>query len=168
MHASWSTVGHSFLVSYVAAMPLCYVPAGQLQGEHTDVITILSFSAKGNLLAAGGLDGRLTIWSTKTTNLLHIVEGHCHSPASLLSLEWVPLGENHVICGLEGGTIISATFDTMHYLFQHPFSVDFVSMCDQDLSVTGYKAHPLHLPVDHLAVSAIVPGTVATGAHNEV
>lgn len=111
MHASWSTVGHSFLVSYVAAMPLCYVPAGQLQGEHTDVITILSFSAKGNLLAAGGLDGRLTIWSTKTTNLLHIVEGHCHSPASLLSLEWVPLGENHVICGLEGGTIISATFE---------------------------------------------------------
>ncbi|KAG1882173.1 WD40-repeat-containing domain protein [Suillus subluteus] len=130
-------------------MPLRYVPAGQFQSEHTDFITTLSFSPKGNFLAAGGLDGRLTIWSTETASLLHVVEGHRHNPASFLSLEWVPPGENHIICGLEGGTVISVTFDT-------------------DLSVTGYKAHSLHLPVEHLALSAIARGTVATGAQNEV
>jgi WD40 repeat protein len=148
-------------------MPLRYVPAGQFQGEHTDFITTLSFSPRGNFLAAGGLDGRLTIWSTETASLLHVVEGHRHSPASLLSLEWVPPGENHIICGLEGGTIISVTFDTVRYSIQHLLFAGF-DRHEQDLSATGYKAHSSHLPVEHIALSAIARGTVATGAHNEV
>jgi COMPASS component SWD3 len=150
-------------------MPLRYVRAGQLQGEHAGFITTLSFSPKGNFLAAGGLDGRLTIWSTKTASLLHVVEGHHPNPASFLSLEWVPPGENRIICGLEGGTVISVTFGTVRYLFWHLSLLALIVLrCDQDLSVTGYKAHSLHLPVEHLALSGIARGTVATGAQNEV
>jgi COMPASS component SWD3 len=108
-------------------MPLRYVPAGQFQGEHTEFITTLSFSPKGKFIAAAGLDGRLTIWSTETANLLHVVEGHRHSPASFLSLEWVPPGENHIICGLEGGTVISVTFDTVRYLILFPLLALIVS-----------------------------------------
>nr|CCC90716.1 unnamed protein product [Trypanosoma congolense IL3000] len=60
-----------------------------LREPHTDTISILAFSPDGSLLASGGLDGVIAIWSTATWELQHSLR---ELSGELLTLLWHPSG----------------------------------------------------------------------------
>ncbi|EGO23491.1 hypothetical protein SERLADRAFT_469475 [Serpula lacrymans var. lacrymans S7.9] len=120
-------------------MSLRYKPRWRLQ-EHSNVITCLAFSPHGTYIAAGGVDGKLSIWFYDLGRLLYVVSGH----AGVLSLSWIGPSEQSLLCGLQDGTVLSVEID-------------------QSLTATGYFAH--QYPVECISISG---DTVATGAHKEV
>ncbi|KAH7919173.1 WD40 repeat-like protein [Leucogyrophana mollusca] len=122
-------------------MPLHYRSRRRMYGEHTDTITCLTFSPRGTLLAAGGLDGKVTVWSSKTSRLLFVVE----CKAGVVSVAAVPPSEVSFLVGLTNGAVVS------------------VKVVQEELCATVYEAHTY--PVECLAVCGEL---VATGAHDEV
>ena len=70
---------------------------------HTDGVACLAFSSAGSLLASGGLDGKLCVWSTRDGKLQLAVQVY----KSVLSLTWAHRKEDFLVCGLEDGTLVS-------------------------------------------------------------
>ena len=68
---------------------------------HSDSVVVVSFSFDGQLLDTGGMDGIVKIWSTKTGQLVHSLEG---PSASVGCLSWHPRG-TVVVAGSEDGSI---------------------------------------------------------------
>ncbi|KAI6011549.1 WD40-repeat-containing domain protein [Pisolithus microcarpus] len=123
-------------------MPLQYKLYHCLKEEHEDTITSLAFSAHGTFLAVGSLDGKLSLWSTLSGLKIHVV---VTGNNAVLSIIWIMPSENHLLCGLANGVVIS-----IH-----------IHDC---LTVTGFAAHS-GSPVEYLAAMDCV---VVTGAHSEV
>ncbi|KAI5990920.1 WD40-repeat-containing domain protein [Pisolithus albus] len=124
-------------------MPLQYKLYHRLEEEHEDTITSLAFSTHGTFLAVGSLDGKLSLWSTLSGRKLHVV---VTGNNAILSIIWMTPSENHLLCGLANGVVIS---------------IHIQSDC---VTVTGFAAHSSS-PVEYLAV---VDCVVVTGARSEV
>ena len=86
-------------------MPRRYKESARLVNGHTDGITTASFSTKGDLLATGGMDGRVCFWCVQDGELLYSHEGDC----PVLSMVWLQMAEYAVICGTKHGNIITVT-----------------------------------------------------------
>ncbi|KAI1783122.1 WD40-repeat-containing domain protein [Ganoderma leucocontextum] len=71
-----------------------------MQG-HGKGITRVGFSPSGTYLATAGLDRSVCIWSAATGGLLYSFNG----TSSVLSLLWLPGGDELLICGLADGNI---------------------------------------------------------------
>ena len=84
-------------------MTLQYQELHQISEGHTDGITTVAFSPKGNYMATSGLDGRICVWGLGNGALLHLLKG----PSAAVSLVWVPPEEDTLICGLADGSIAS-------------------------------------------------------------
>ncbi|KIK19047.1 hypothetical protein PISMIDRAFT_108420 [Pisolithus microcarpus 441] len=94
-------------------MPLQYKLYHCLEEEHEDTITSLAFSAHGTFLAIGSLDGKLSLWSTLSGLKIHvIVTGN----NAVLSIIWIMPSENHLLCGLTNGIVISIHIHDFEYL----------------------------------------------------
>ncbi|KAI6123887.1 WD40-repeat-containing domain protein [Pisolithus thermaeus] len=88
-------------------MPLQYKLYHHLEEEHEDTITSLAFSAHGTYLAAGSLDGKLTLWSTLSGWKIHvIVTGN----NAVLLIIWIMPSENCLLCGLTNGLVTVTGF----------------------------------------------------------
>ncbi|KAI1788020.1 WD40-repeat-containing domain protein [Ganoderma leucocontextum] len=124
-------------------MPRRYKESVRLVNGHTDGITTASFSPKGNLLATGGMDGRVCFWRVQDGELLYSHEGDC----PVLSMVWLPMAEYALMCGTKHGNIITVTIT--HAL--------------DDFALNGFWAH--NYPIECLASSA---DRVASGAHGEL
>ncbi|KAI0753041.1 WD40-repeat-containing domain protein [Daedaleopsis nitida] len=108
---------------------------------HCNGVTTVVFSPNGQLLASGGMDGRVCIWSVPQRKILHVFSGK----SAVLSLAWLESANNQLICGMEDGTIASLAITT------------------ESIQLDGFWAH--QYPVERLAVC----GTqLASGAHKEV
>ncbi|KAI6150235.1 WD40-repeat-containing domain protein [Pisolithus thermaeus] len=129
-------------------MPLQYKLYHHLEEEHQDTITSLAFSSHGTFLAVGSLDGKLSLWSTLSGRKLHVVVTGSNA---VLSIIWMMPSENHLLCGLANGVVISIHID------------DCVRRGSQ-VTVTGFTAHSSS-PVEYLAVMDCI---VVTGARSEV
>lgn len=86
-------------------MPLLYQQSARLVHPegHADGIATVAFSPNGLLLASGGMDGRVCIWSTRTYKLLYVF----HGKSPVLSLLWLEASNEDLVCGMEDGTIAS-------------------------------------------------------------
>ncbi|KAI6115438.1 WD40-repeat-containing domain protein [Pisolithus thermaeus] len=124
-------------------MPLQYKLYHHLKEEHEDTITSLAFSAHGTYLATGSLDGKLTLWSMLSGRKIHVIITRNNA---ILSIIWIMPSENHLLCRLANGLVIS------------------IHIHDCQVSVTGFAAHS-GSPVEYLATADHV---VVTGAHSEV
>ncbi|KAI5988766.1 WD40-repeat-containing domain protein [Pisolithus albus] len=123
--------------------PLRYELTKKLEYDRRSTVTALAFSPKGSYLAAGSLDGTLSICSTSSGETLYQV--HAAGGISLLSILWTAPDERQLLCGLGNGVVISVTITTY-------------------ITVTGFRAHD-NLPVECLSISG---STVVTGAASEV
>ncbi|KAI6167511.1 WD40-repeat-containing domain protein [Pisolithus thermaeus] len=133
-------------------MPLQYKLYHCLEEEHEDTITSLVFSTHSTFLAVGSLDGKLSLWSTLSGWKLHVV---VTGDNAVLSIIWMTPSENHLLCGLTNGVVISIHIeDCIHG------SLWLIS----PVTVTGFAAHS-GSPVEYLAVMDCV---VVTGARSEV
>ncbi|TFK83033.1 WD40 repeat-like protein [Polyporus arcularius HHB13444] len=124
-------------------MPLQYQPLARLLHPegHSDGVSTVCFSPNGLLLASGGMDGRVCVWSMCSNKLLYVFSGR--SP--VLSLAWLAASNDKLVCGMEDGTIASLTLAT------------------DVIRLNGFLAH--RFPVERLAIC----GTqLASGAHKEV
>lgn len=72
---------------------------------HTEAISAVSFSPTGSLLASASLDGKVCVWSASRHKLLYIFSGK----SAVLSLIWIPPTDDHIVCGMEDGTIACLT-----------------------------------------------------------
>lgn len=132
-----------------------------LEEGHARGITAVAFSRDGMYLATAGLDGRVCIWNADSGKLLHKYVGS----SAVLSLAWVPSGEEALLFGSQDGNIgllsvslalvcsvvMSSDYLPDHHLFQN------------DFSMTGFWAHKY--PVEHLAAFG---DYAASGAHEEL
>ncbi|KAI1785652.1 WD40-repeat-containing domain protein [Ganoderma leucocontextum] len=100
-----------------------------LEEGHTKGIAKVAFSSNTLFVATAGLDGRVCIWDMETGELKYVFVGS--SP--VLSLLWIPAGDDLVICGLADGNI--ACMD-----IGGPESIE----------ANGFFAH--YQPVEHLAL----------------
>ncbi|KZT02912.1 WD40 repeat-like protein [Laetiporus sulphureus 93-53] len=87
-------------------MRLRYVPKHTLSHEHVDAVTAVAFSADGCLLASGGQDGKLTIWSLNTGQALYRVV----AKSGVSCLLW-PKCSNSILAGTADGTLVMFTLD---------------------------------------------------------
>lgn len=83
-------------------MVLQYEETCTLTDGHDKGITRVTFSPKGTWIATAGLDGRVVIWETKSAALKYVFAG----TSPVLSLIWLPRGEELLICGLADGNIV--------------------------------------------------------------
>ena len=90
--------------------PLRYKLAQQLDCGRGSTVTALAFSPRGSYLAAGNLNGTLSICSTSSGKTLHEVQ--VAGGVSLLSIVWIAHDERQLLCGLGNGVVISATITT--------------------------------------------------------
>ena len=90
--------------------PLRYKLAQQLDCSRGSTVTALAFSPKGSYLAAGNLNGTLSIFLTSSGQTLHEVQ--VASGVSILSIVWIAHDERQLLCGLGNGVVISATITT--------------------------------------------------------
>ncbi|KAI6153184.1 WD40-repeat-containing domain protein [Pisolithus tinctorius] len=123
-------------------MPLQYKLYHRLEEEHQGAITSLVFSTHGTFLAVSSVDGKLSLWSTLSGQRLHVV---VTGNNAVLSVIWMMPSENHLLCGLANGVVISIHIDDC-------------------VTVTGFAAHRSS-PVEYLAT---MDSVVVTGAHSEV
>ena len=86
-------------------MPRKYKESARLVDGHTDGITSAAFSPTGNLLATGGMDGRVCFWRVQDGKLLYYHEGEY----AVLSMVWLPTAEYALMCGTKHGNIITVT-----------------------------------------------------------
>ncbi|KAI0363917.1 WD40 repeat-like protein [Pilatotrama ljubarskyi] len=107
---------------------------------HCDAVTAVAFSPHGQLLATGGLDGRVCLWDVVSSKLLYVFSG----TSPVLSLQWLHSDEN-LVCGMEDGTVASLG----------------ISM--KSIHLEGFLAH--RYPVERLAFHGTY---LASGAHREV
>ena len=82
-------------------MVLQYEETHSLTDSHDKGITRVAFSPKGSWIATAGLDGRVVIWDAKSGTLKYVFAG----TSPVLSLTWLPQGEELLICGLADGNI---------------------------------------------------------------
>ncbi|KAH9834088.1 WD40-repeat-containing domain protein [Rhodofomes roseus] len=124
-------------------MPLQYQQLAKLSHPkgHSDGIAMVAFSPSGLLLASGGLDGRLCVWDVDSGKLRYVFSGK----SAVLSMSWDLLGDEHIVCGMEDGTIASMT------------------MSGDSISVSGFWAH--RSPVERLAYNGTY---LASGAQEEL
>ena len=108
-------LSHTRLVAQYSTltMPLQYQPSARFQHSegHQDGITVLTFSPNGLLLASGGLDGRVCIWDMGNLKLQHVFSGK----SAVLSLSWLEQSNEHLVCGMDDGTIASLTLFVVCY-----------------------------------------------------
>lgn len=92
-------------------MPLQYQQKARLLHSegHSHGVTTATFSPNGSLLASGGMDGRVCIWSLCTNKLRYVFSGK--SP--VLSLCWLESSNEELVCGMEDGTIASLRISTV-------------------------------------------------------
>ncbi|KAI0689580.1 WD40-repeat-containing domain protein [Cerioporus squamosus] len=83
-----------------------YAELGRLSGGHTDVVTAISFSPRATYLATAATDNRICIWEVSSRKLLHEYSGSNYA----LCLTWMPARENHLLCGMSDGYVISLSF----------------------------------------------------------
>ncbi|KAH9853715.1 WD40-repeat-containing domain protein [Lenzites betulinus] len=123
-------------------MPLQYQHYSRLSHSeaHSDSITVVVFSPNGQLLASGGLDGRVCVWHVGSRKLLYVFSGK----APVLSLVWLDSDER-MACGMRDGTVAS------------------LAISAKLIHLEGYLAH--RFPVERLAFNGTY---LASGAHEEV
>ena len=87
-------------------MSLRYKPYRRFQ-LHRDTISAIAFSPDATLIAGGGLDGRLGIWSSTTGKLLHVVRGS----SGFVSLAWS--SATKIRCGLKSGVVVTVEIQSV-------------------------------------------------------
>lgn len=78
-----------------------YAPKMYLCSGHRKAVRCVAFNEDGSLLASGGSDNCLLIWSCQTGMLLHNIETH----AAVIALVWT--SSSVLIGGLQDGLLIS-------------------------------------------------------------
>lgn len=78
-----------------------YVPKLYLCSGHQKAIHCVAFNEEGSLLASGGSDNHLLIWSCRTGMLLHNIETH----AAVIALVWI--SSSVLVGGLQDSLFIS-------------------------------------------------------------
>ncbi|EIW86043.1 hypothetical protein CONPUDRAFT_148164 [Coniophora puteana RWD-64-598 SS2] len=121
---------------------VAYLRSSKLAGAHASVITCLCLSPNGLFLAVGSLEGKVSVWSTKTGRLFFVVEG----PVPVLSLVWKPSSEYEFFIGQSNGTLVH------------------VHIRKHEIYATGFSAHS-DVPIESLAINECY---LATGGCNEV
>ena len=79
---------------------IAYEPAATLSG-HRETVTALGFSPDGKVLASGGEDGMLLLFSTIDWRLIH----KFIDASPLLTLLWHPVLEGRLFCGFKSGDV---------------------------------------------------------------
>ncbi|KAH9909426.1 WD40-repeat-containing domain protein [Epithele typhae] len=124
-------------------MPLLYQPLLRMAHPegHSDAVIAVTFSQNGDLVASGGLDGRVCVWSVADGTLRYVFSGK----SAILSLLWLDTSNDQMVCGMENGTIA------------------FLSITSTIIKLDGFWAHDY--PVERLAVKG---NCMASGAHEQV
>jgi WD40 repeat protein len=104
---------HDFDESEV--IPIRYIPMIYLCSGHHKAIRCVAFNEHGSLLATGGDDSHLLIWSSATGMLLHDIETH----TIVLSLIWV--SNDVLVGGSQDGVLISVCITDVCVLFYVEF-----------------------------------------------
>nr|VWO95123.1 Guanine nucleotide-binding protein subunit beta-like protein (Cytoplasmic antigenic protein 1) [Ganoderma boninense] len=121
-----------------------YTETARLTEGHTAKgITCVEFNPHGNLVATGGMDGRLCIWDAEQGNLLHQYVTVSATP--ITSLGWIDADRPTVMIGNKSGNLVVVVVN------------------ETDLSSSGFWAH--RFPVERLAIQGDV---VASGACSEL
>ncbi|TBU28225.1 WD40-repeat-containing domain protein, partial [Dichomitus squalens] len=100
----------------------------------------VAFSPTGQLLASGGLDGRVCVWQVVSHALIYVFSGQ----SAVLSIAWLEDSEQ-LVCRMQDGTIAHLV------------------ILASSIKLEGFWAHPY--PVERLAYSH---NQLASGAHGEV
>ena len=85
---------------------------------HKDTITSLALDASGSTLAAGSLDGSISVWAVATGSALHRV--NARNP--ILSLVW-STGSEGFVFGCENGILVSVLLEEVCLHFPIVLSV---------------------------------------------
>ncbi|KIK27029.1 hypothetical protein PISMIDRAFT_93730 [Pisolithus microcarpus 441] len=130
--------------------PLRYELTKKLEYDRRSTVTALAFSPKGSYLAAGSLDGTLSICSTSSGETLYQV--HVAGGISLLSILWTAPDERQLLCGLGNGVVISVTITT------------YVSVANGSTVVTGATSEVSLW--DHRIITP--PPSIAMNSNSEI
>ncbi|KAI1783939.1 WD40-repeat-containing domain protein [Ganoderma leucocontextum] len=99
-----------------------------LDDGHTQGTTRVAFSSNARFVATAGLDGRLCIWDMEMGELKYVFLGS--SP--VLSLAWIPGGDDLVVCSLADGNIacinIRGEFIEANGFFAHEQPVEYLAL----------------------------------------
>ena len=123
-----------------------------------DAIAVVAFSANGQLLASGGIDGRICVWEVRRGKLLYVFSGK----SAVLSLLWLESSNDRLVCGMADGTIAALAIFTVCVVF-HSRPRSFLNILKDLIRLDGFWAH--QFPVERLAISG---SYLASGAHEEV
>ena len=78
---------------------ICGIALPAIFATHSDSVCAVAFSADGSLVASGGLDGNLYIFSVEFGGLVCTLQG----PSEITWIDWHPRG-NIILAGGEDGT----------------------------------------------------------------
>ena len=90
------------LLSNILTMARRYTETVFLTNGHTQGISCVEFSLDGTLIATGGLDGNLCVWTTDGGRLLHTYA--CANP--ITSIAWTPGQRPTIVAGSKAGNIV--------------------------------------------------------------
>ena len=93
-------------------MPRKYKEVAFLTDGHTKGITAVDFNPAATMLATGGLDGKICLWSVPGGKLLHTSNGT--SPVT--SLRWVGRDNNILLFGSKDGNLSTLSVSTVRQL----------------------------------------------------
>ncbi len=88
---------------------------------HTGTIRTLTFDWAGDLLASGGDDCQIRVWTLETSDLMAILDGHT---ARVTSVAFAPDGENLISAGKDGNVLRWDLETTQAQLMVGPGSPD--------------------------------------------